>query len=271
MIKHPVMMYGTAWKEAETQRLVATAIRAGFRAVDTANQRRHYFEEGVGEALAECYAAGVVRREDLFVQTKFTHARAQDERLPYDANAPFGDQLRQSHQSSLEHLKTSYLDSYVLHGTHMGNGLDDADWEVWEAMESLVAAKSVGRIGISNIDVLDLAELFGRASIKPSVVQNRCFARDGWDRTMRDYCKSNGIVYQGFSLLTANRTVLDRPDVQEIANRTQKTAPQVIFRFAVQVGMLPLSGTKTEAHMREDLAIEDFALSPEDIAAIEGR
>jgi diketogulonate reductase-like aldo/keto reductase len=269
MMQHPTLIYGTAWKEAQTQRLVVTAIRAGFRALDTANQRRHYFEEGVGKALAECYAAGVVRREDLFLQTKFTHARAQDERLPYDANAPFGEQLRQSHQRSLEHLKTSYLDSYVLHGTHMGDGFDDADWEVWEAMESLVDAKSVGRIGISNIDVIDLAELFRRARIKPSVVQNRCFARDKWDRSTREYCKSNGIVYQGFSLLTANRAVLERPDFRKIVNRAQRTAPQVIFRFAVQVGMLPLTGTTSEAHMREDLAIGDFALSPEDIAIIE--
>ncbi len=269
MMKHPVMMYGTAWKEAETRRLVTAAIRAGFRAVDTANQRRHYFEEGVGEALAECYAAGVVRREELFLQTKFTHARAQDQRLPYDARAPFGEQLRQSHQSSLEHLRTSYLDSYLLHGPHSGGGFDDADWEVWEAMERLVAAGSVRRIGVSNIDVLDLAELFGRATIKPSVVQNRCFARDQWDRSMREYCRSNGIVYQGFSLLTANRPVLERPDFQKIVNRVQRTAPQVIFRFAVQVGMLPLNGTTTEAHMREDLAIGDFELSPGDIATIE--
>jgi diketogulonate reductase-like aldo/keto reductase len=269
MMTHPMMMYGTAWKEAETQRLVATAIRAGFRAVDTANQRRHYFEEGVGQALAECYATGVVRREDLFLQTKFTYARAQDHRLPYNAKAPFGEQLRQSHQSSLEHLKTTYLDSYVLHGPYSGDGLDDADWEVWEAMEGLVTAGSVGRIGISNVNVIDLAELCGRARIKPGVVQNRCFARDGWDRSMREYCTSNGIVYQGFSLLTANRPLLERPDFREIVNRAQKTAAQVIFRFAVQAGMRPLTGTTSEAHMREDLAIGDFTLSPEDIATIE--
>jgi diketogulonate reductase-like aldo/keto reductase len=269
MMQLPVMIYGTAWKEAGTRRLLTSAVRAGFRAVDTANQRRHYFEEGVGEALADCYAAGLVRREDLFLQTKFTHARAQDQRLPYDASAPFGEQLRQSHQSSLEHLETAYLDSYVLHGTHTGGAFDDADWEVWEAMESLVAAKSVRRLGISNINVMDLAELFGRATIKPSFVQNRCFARDQWDRLMREYCKSNGIVYQGFSLLTANRPVLDRPDFREIVNRTQRTAAQVIFRFAVQVGMCPLNGTTSEAHMREDLAIGDFELSPEDIATIE--
>ena len=189
----------------------------------------------------------MVRRDDLFLQTKFTHARAQDERLPYDASAPFGEQLRQSHQSSLEHLKTSYLDSYFLHGTHDGDGFGDADWEVWEAMESLVAANSVRWIGISNVTVIDLAELFGRARIKPSFVQNRCVARDGWDRATREYCKRNGIGYQGFSLLTSNRPLMRRPAFREIADRLQKTAPQIVFRFAVQAGIWPLNGTSSEA------------------------
>lgn len=270
MPKHPLMMYGTAWKEADTERLVATAIRAGFRAIDTANQRLHYFEEGVGRALAECYRAGVVRREDLFLQTKFTHARAQDQRLPYDPSAAFGEQVRQSHASSLEHLGTDHLDAYVLHGAHSADGFDDADWEVWEAMEGLVAAGSVTHLGVSNVSILDLAELYGHARIKPSFVQNRCYARDRWDRSMRDYCRSNGIVYQGFSLLTANLPLLDRPGFREIVARVNRTPSQVLFRFAVQVGMFPLTGTKTEAHMREDLAIGDFELSPADLAAIEG-
>lgn len=268
-MNHPTLMYGTAWKEAETQRLVTTALRAGFRAIDTANQRLHYHEEGVGAALAECYASGLVRREDLFLQTKFTHARAQDHRLPYDVRAPFAEQLRQSHASSLLHLGTHYLDSYVLHGTHTGGGFDDADWEIWEAMERLVDAGTVTRLGVSNISVIDLAEVYGRARIKPSFVQNRCFARDRWDRSMREYCRSNGVIYQGFSLLTANRQVLDRPAFQEIVARAQRTPSQVLFRFAMQVGMLPLTGTKTESHMREDLAIGDFTLSADDLATIE--
>jgi diketogulonate reductase-like aldo/keto reductase len=80
----PAFMYGTAWKEDRTASLTELALRAGFRGIDTANQRKHYFEAGVGEGLASGYRAGIVTRADLFLQTKFTYLRGQDHRLPYD-------------------------------------------------------------------------------------------------------------------------------------------------------------------------------------------
>src|SRR5947209_2839536 len=78
----PDFLYGTAWKEDRTAALAELAVRKGFRGIDTANQRRHYFEAGVGEALAALYRAGVVSRGDLFLQTKFTYQPGQDPRLP---------------------------------------------------------------------------------------------------------------------------------------------------------------------------------------------
>ena len=84
---YPDFLYGTAWKEERTPALVELALRAGFRGIDTANQRKHYFEAGVGEGLAAAYRAGVVTRADLFLQTKFTYRDGQDHRLPYDAEA----------------------------------------------------------------------------------------------------------------------------------------------------------------------------------------
>ena len=99
-------IYGTAWKEERTAALTELAIRAGFRAIDTANQRRHYFEEGVGQGLSAAYRAGIVSRADLFFQTKFTYQGGQDHRLPYDPAASFSEQVAQSMASSLEHLGT---------------------------------------------------------------------------------------------------------------------------------------------------------------------
>jgi len=92
----PDFIYGTAWKEDRTAGLTELALRAGFRAIDTANQRRHYFEEGVGQALAAAYRAGLVRRDELFLQTKFTYQRGQDHRLPYDPAAELAVQVSQS-------------------------------------------------------------------------------------------------------------------------------------------------------------------------------
>src|SRR5437868_10990482 len=83
----PDFFYGTAWKEDRTPALTEMALRAGFRGIDTANQRRHYFEEGVGQGLAAAYRAGIVKRAELFLQTKFTYRGGQDHRLPYDPAA----------------------------------------------------------------------------------------------------------------------------------------------------------------------------------------
>src|SRR5580698_11117228 len=130
----PDFLYGTAWKEDRTPRLVETALRMGFRAIDTANQRRHYFEAGVGEGLAAAYSSGIVSRSDLFLQTKFTYRNGQDHRLPYDPAARLSAQVTQSLTSSLEHLGTDYVDSFVLHGPAFADGWSDPDAEVWEAM-----------------------------------------------------------------------------------------------------------------------------------------
>jgi diketogulonate reductase-like aldo/keto reductase len=127
-------LYGTAWKEDRTAALVELALRLGFRAIDTANQRRHYFEAGVGQGLAAAYRAGIVTRDDLFLQTKFTYQRGQDHRLPYDPAATLSLQVAQSMASSLEHLATDYVDSYVLHGPASNHDWTDADAEVWKAM-----------------------------------------------------------------------------------------------------------------------------------------
>jgi diketogulonate reductase-like aldo/keto reductase len=83
----PNFLYGTAWKEDRTAALTTLALRSGFRAIDTANQRRHYFEAGVGQGLADAYREGFVTRADLFLQTKFTYQAGQDHRLPYDPAA----------------------------------------------------------------------------------------------------------------------------------------------------------------------------------------
>lgn len=258
-------IYGTAWKEDRTEACVTAALAAGFRAIDTANQRRHYFEEGVGHALAK---SGIPRAE-LFLQTKFTHVDGQDHRLPYDPEAPMAEQVAQSFESSLRHLNTDYLDSYVLHGPSSFPGLGDEDLETWRAMEALQRAGKTRVLGVSNVNLGQIQQLCAQAEVQPAYVQNRCFARDGWDHAVRAFCRERGIVYQGFSLLTANVEHLRGRAFQEIVRRAGATPAQVVFNFARRVGMLPLTGTTSPDHMREDLAADEFALAPEEVARIE--
>jgi diketogulonate reductase-like aldo/keto reductase len=264
----PSFMYGTAWKKDATAHLVQLAVSAGFRAIDTANQLIHYHEALVGEALQALAKHGIAR-ETLFLQTKFTPISSQDHRTPYDPKADLTTQVRQSFDSSLAHLHTDYLDSYVLHGPYSRYGLSEADWEVWAAIEGLYESGKTNMIGISNVTAGQLSLLCERARVKPMVVQNRCYAALGWDKEVREICRAHGILYQGFSLLTANRGVLADPEIRSIAARLGAGPAQVIFRFAMQIGMLPLTGTTNPQHMKEDLEAERLSLSDEEIERIE--
>ncbi|MDP1822244.1 MAG: aldo/keto reductase [Archangium sp.] len=258
------LLYGTAWKEDDTARLVSLALEAGFRGIDTANQRKHYHEAQVGQALQ----AVRIPRDQLFIQTKFTFRAGQDERLPYDPKASITVQVEQSCQSSLEHLGLSTLDSYLLHGPSTGSGWRAADEEAWAAMEGLHASGRATALGVSNVSLDQLKTLFARAKVKPGFVQNRCYARTGWDADVRAFCRANHVRYQGFSLLTANPRVLESAEVRAMAKRTSRTAAQVLFRFACDVGMLPLSGTTDPAHLKEDLAL-DFTLTPAELTQLD--
>ncbi|MBY0552197.1 MAG: aldo/keto reductase [Candidatus Obscuribacterales bacterium] len=264
----PSFMYGTAWKKEATADLVEMAVNAGFRAIDTANQLKHYDEKLVGDALKRLEHHGI-QRKDLFLQTKFTSVDGQDHRLPYDPKSDLTTQVQQSFNSSLEHLHTDYLDSYILHGPYSRYGLSGADWEVWRAIESIYAAGQAKLIGVSNVTAEQLAKLCSDATTKPMMVQNRCYAIQGWDKEVRKICNENNIIYQGFSLLTANANFLSSPRIQSIAQRTSATAAQIIFRFSTLIGMLPLTGTTNKQHMLEDLKSESVELTEDDLAAIE--
>jgi len=264
----PSFIYGTAWKKDATAALVQMAVKAGFRAIDTANQPKHYQEPLAGEALKDLSTEGV-SRDSLFLQTKFTPLNGQDHRVPYDPEVPLAEQVRQSFESSLRHLNTDHLDSYLLHGPYSYPGLGDEDWEVWRAIEQIYKVARARMIGISNVNAVQLAMLIRHAEVKPMAVQNRCFANRGWDRQVREICQAQGIMYQGFSLLTANPYVLRHPDVIAIARRLGVQPEQVIFRFAMQAGMVPLTGTTNLQHMTEDLRVSEIELTPAEVELIE--
>ena len=103
----------------------------------------------------------------------------------------------------------------------------------------------------------------------PAFVQNRCFARLGWDRDIRSFCGAHEITYQGFSLLTANQEVANHAPLVDVARRLSVTLPQLIFAFSRALGIVPLTGTSSEHHMKEDLASADLALPTELVKAIE--
>jgi diketogulonate reductase-like aldo/keto reductase len=266
-VRVPAIIYGTAWKRTETERLVALAIQSGFRGVDTACQPKHYDEGGVGAGIAASRAASF-SRSDLYLQTKFTPVSGQDpDRVPYDSRAPIAQQVSQSFSASLRNLRTDFLDGLILHSPL--ETFEQTQY-AWRAMESLVDSGGVRQIGISNCYSLeDLEALYLGSRVKPAIVQNRFYAATGYDREIRAFCRKHQVLYQSFWTLTANAQLLAHPTVAALATAHSRTPAQMWFRFLTQIGVVPLTGTRSEAHMAEDLAIFDFEIAHADMRAID--
>lgn len=266
-VRTPGIIYGTAWKKERTATLVEQALTAGFRGIDTACQPKHYDEAGVGAGLAAACAAGL-QRADIYVQTKFTPLNGHDpKRIPYDPQASPARQVEQSFAVSLANLQTDRLDCLVLHSPLAD---ERGTLEVWRAMEGLFASGGVRQLGISNCySPARLKSLYEKSAVKPAVVQNRFYADTGYDREIRAFCREKGILYQSFWTLTANPDILAHPTVLTMAARYGRTPAQTFFRFLSQIGVVPLTGTRSLEHMREDLAIFEFELTAEECAAVE--
>lgn len=263
----PCMLYGTAWKKERTADLVALALEKGFRGIDTACQPKHYEEALVGEGLKRFYQTGG-KREDLFIQTKFTPLSGQDtQRLPYDAKATLEEQIIASCNVSKHNLCTEYLDSLLLHSPLFPYAYLQ---RAWQTLEQLCEKGDTRQIGISNCYDLSLLEqLYHDAKIKPSVVQNRFYADTHYDGHLRSWCQEKGIIYQSFWTLSANPHILNTPTLQNIAHQYAKSVEQIFYRYVTHKGMIPLNGTTSTQHMKEDLSIFEFTLESESIEKID--
>jgi len=263
----PALLYGTAWKKERTAELVELAVSLGFRGIDTACQPKHYDEAGVGAGVAACLG-GELTRDALYLQTKFTPLPGQDpKQVPYDQNAALARQVAQSFSASRQNLRTDYVDCLVLHSPLPQF---EQTLEVWQALEAVFDSGGARRLGISNCyEIEELEALYRESRVKPAVVQNRFYAETGYDREIRAFCRAHGMVYQSFWTLTANPKLLQHRVIKTLATNYGRTPAQVLFRFLTQEGVVPLTGTKSEAHMREDLAIFEFELSAAERSEIE--
>ncbi|KAF8557677.1 Aldo/keto reductase [Imleria badia] len=253
----PKIIYGTAWKAERTTHLVVNAFLQGFRAVDTACQPKHYREDLVGEALDVLQKKHDIKRDEIYIQTKFTPIGGQDlnKPIPYNVKDAVKDQIAASLQMSLRNLRTSYIDSYLLHSPLRPT---QATLEAWRALMAAQDAGTVRKIGVSNVyDVRTLAALGELRKVQ--VVQNRWYEGNMWDPDVWRYCKDHGIEYQSFWTLSGSTSLLTHPAVIAIAGRLDVTPAQVIFKLAQLHSIVPLTGTTNELHMQQDLAAERIA------------
>ncbi|KAH9944724.1 NADP-dependent oxidoreductase domain-containing protein [Amylocystis lapponica] len=254
------IIYGTAWKKERTTALVVSAVLNGFRAIDTAAQPKHYREDLVGEALRELQEKHGIKREDLWIQTKFTQLLGQDRSLPlpYRPNEGIKNQLLSSVEQSLGVLGVAYLDSVLMHSPCKSASDTEA---AFRALVELQDAGKVKHIGMSNTYDVAILEAIERACGKRvQIVQNRWHEGNHWDRGVARYCRENGIQYQSFWTLSGSPRLLAHPSLQTIANAKNCTPEQALFRLAQLHGITPLSGTTNEQHMREDVAVQDIDL-----------
>lgn len=254
----PRLLYGTAWKKDKTADLVTTAVKCGFRGIDTACQPKHYNEAGVGEAIKRLASNGITR-EDLYIQTKFTPLNGQDPlNTPYDRIAPLNEQVNQSFEVSKKNLCVNYVDGLILHSP-----LENIDRTMiaWQAMEQIYKEGGTKQIGISNCyDLEILKQLYEAAFIKPAVLQNRFYQDTDYDNEIRKWCNEQKIIYQSFWTLTANPKILFSEAIQKAAQTYKKSAEQIFFRVLIDIGIVPLTGTCSDKHMNEDLEIFNFDL-----------
>lgn len=252
----PRFVYGTAWKKERSTDLVAKAIKLGFTGVDTAAQPRHYKEDLVGEGIRRALAEGKTKREDLYIQTKYTPPAGQDPNsLPYDPTSPVEAQVHASIVSSLHHLRTSdddtaYIDTLVMHSPLSTTALT---LTAWRTLETYVPHR-IRNLGISNTDLPTLRALYEAASVKPTVVQNRFSPRTRYDVLLRRFCEENGMIYQSFWTLTGNPRLLESTVVAEMAQMVGVSKEVSLYLCVMGLGkMVVLNGTTSEERMREDL------------------
>jgi len=261
------IIYGTAWKKDKTTQLVVSAVLQGFRAIDTACQPKHYREDLVGEALQILQDRHGIKREELFIQTKYTPIGGQDisKPLPYNPADSITDQVHSSFLRSLANLHTTYLDSYILHSPLQTL---DRTVEAWRVLMSLQDEGKIRLIGVSNTYDVHVLQTLGQER-KVQVVQNRWYQGNQWDKDVFKYCKDHDIQYQSFWTLSGSPALLAHPTLSAIAQTANCTPAQALFRVAQLEGVTPLSGTTSETHMREDVAVEKLELSnPEDLNSI---
>jgi diketogulonate reductase-like aldo/keto reductase len=208
-----------------------------------------------------------IEREALYLQTKFTPVSSQDpEQMPYDKSAPLKIQVAQSFAQSQKNLQTDYVDGLILHSPLASHA---QTMEAWTAMEAIHQAGGARQLGISNCyDLSVMQALYADARVKPALVQNRFYKETGYEVDMRRWCASHGVIFQSFWSLTANEHILTSATLRDLAEQYYKNPAQIFFRYLTQTGVVPLTGTSSVQHMRDDLDIFEFTLTTNDLNAV---
>lgn len=255
----PAVGFGTLFRDlSTTTEAVKCALEVGFRHFDCAERYRN--EEQIGVAFQQVFAAGLIRREDVFVTTKLWNTNHRPERVEAALEA------------SCRRLQVDYIDCYLIHTPFAFQAGDDQDprdvyghviydgevklIDTWRALENLVDEGRCKSIGLSDITLDALKEIVAAARIKPAVVQIESHPYlPEWE--LLEFCKQHGILVLAFAPLGHGMqpNVLEDSVITGIAKRVQKTPAQVLLAWAVQRGTAFLTTSATPGHIQENFDI----------------
>ena len=261
----PALGFGTLIPDPmATRTATRAALEAGFRLLDASERYRN--EKEVGEAMQEVFNAGKIKREEMFIATKLWNNNHRPERV------------KPAFEASLKKLQLDYVDLYLIHTPFAfqpgdeqdprdANGKVIYDQEVtlldtWRALEDLVAEGRCKAIGLSDVGLVQVQEIFEAGRIKPAVVhvESHPYLPE-WE--LLDYCKRHGIVFQAFAALghSSEPKVLEDPVITAIARRVNKTPAQVLLAWGIQRGTALLTTSKTPSRIKENF---DVSTLPEE-------
>jgi diketogulonate reductase-like aldo/keto reductase len=255
----PALGFGTLIPDPiATRTATKAALEAGFRMLDAAERYRN--EKEVGEALQEVFKAGKIKREEVFIATKLWNNNHRPERV------------KPAFEASLKRLQLDCVDLYLIHtpfAFQPGEEQDPRDangqviydkgvtlLETWRALEDLVAEGRCEAIGLSDVSLGQVKEIFEAGRIKPAVVHVESHPYlPQWD--LLDYCRKNGIVLQAFAALghSSEPRLLEDPVITAIARRVNKTPAQVLLAWAIQRGTALLTTSKTPSRIKENFEV----------------
>jgi diketogulonate reductase-like aldo/keto reductase len=255
----PALGFGTLIPDpVATRNATKAALEAGFRVIDTAE--RYRTEREVGEAMQEVFKGGKIKREDVFVITKLWNTNHRPERV------------KPACEASLKRLQLDFVDLYLIHTPFAFQPGEDQDprdangkviyeqgvtlLDTGRAMEGLGSEGRCKAIGLSDVSLAQVQDIFQAAKSKPAVVhvESHPYLPE-WD--LLNYCREKGIVLQAFAALghSSEPKLLEDPVITAIARRVNKTPAQVVLAWAIQRGTAPLTTSKTPSRIQENFQV----------------
>jgi diketogulonate reductase-like aldo/keto reductase len=251
-VQMPRLMYQPEQKEARAKDQVLSAVRSGFRGIDTAGRN----EPAVGAALSSLFASGAVARDNMFIQTMVNTSDAK----ALNPGLPTTLQVEKWIENSLSNLGLEYVDSLVLHCP----GPSEQTTLAWRAMEGAVRAGTVRQLGISSAGSMDqLHRVYTEAAMKPAVVQP--VHESEAEREMRAWCAETGLT------VTKHMCSIASQKIEALAKKYAVTERSLLLRYAMGLGVVPLNSISSDGHtMQEDLSAWSIPLTAQDAEIISG-